>query len=179
MELVTGLLGFFVAAAKELREAVAGLRKAPRDERERIATYFDEIAACLREIAKRVEAGDAPGDTCARLAVYAEELEDIIGSHDSLRASRDESVEQTRKRLGAALNRAQSDWAMLAETSDEKLWLYASGQWKQDEPSRAGELVWEDIAAADRVRGGADSAAQPVWDAAGEFTALAATFRAR
>ncbi len=72
------LLSFFVSAATALGKLTNWFAARNKDQRERIATYFDQIAACLREVAERIEAGEAPRDTCRRLAVFADEIEGLL-----------------------------------------------------------------------------------------------------
>lgn len=81
------LLTFFVSAASTFGKLLGWLRNVDRDGRERVANYFDQIASCMREVAERIEAGDPPRDTCRRLAVYADELQNILGDHSYLIAN--------------------------------------------------------------------------------------------
>jgi hypothetical protein len=173
-----GLLGFFVSAARELRALVGDFERGQREDRARIASYFDDIASCLHDVAERLEAGDAPRDTCARLAVYAEQLGDVIGGSSDLRAWSDTSADEIHKRLTAGLDMARMAWMTSDQGPQGRLFAYAvreEGAQTPNEDSIA--VVWDDISTC--ARSGGTSAAQPVWDAAGEFRALASTLRAR
>ena len=80
----TSLLGFFLSAASAFGSLFGWFRKEDRARKDRVAAYFDQIAACLREVAERIESGDPPRDTCSKLAVYAEELREILDKRDHL-----------------------------------------------------------------------------------------------
>jgi hypothetical protein len=175
-----GLLGFFVSAASELRSLVGAFLRSGRENSERVARYFDDVASCLQEVAERVEAGDAPRDTCARLAVYAEQLGNVIGGSSNLRAWSDASVEEMHERLTVRLELAMREWAVVDREEDphSQLFDYAvEDEAAQPADEDSVQVVTDEITA--RARSGGPRAAQPVWDAAGEFRALASTLRAR
>jgi hypothetical protein len=62
------------------------------------------------EVAERIESGDPPEDTCRRLAVYADELRDLLGSRDYLKAAGDDSIEATRWRLVKEVEYTRNVW---------------------------------------------------------------------
>lgn len=184
------LLGFFVSAATALGKLTSWFVGRDRQERELIASYFDEIAACLREIAERIENDDPPRDTCRRLAVFADELEGILKNRGYVTTAGDVSIDETRLRLVGELSQAQNLWAdhrldpvdvaandlriEIANAATHHRWPMG----REGEPSEAtidrleSELV-------DRRRTEPSRGVQPIWDAAGEFAALAATIRVR
>jgi hypothetical protein len=190
----TTLLGFFLSAAGAFGKLVGWLSSENRRSRERIATYFDQIAACMREVAERIEAGDPPRDTCRRLAVYADELQQILGNRDYLIASGDASIEATRRRLYLEIKRTESMWGYVGEAVNRQ---------REAEHARISKEVVAKVKAAAKARSYSISSGatidrltdeleeefagridvrgsvQQIWDAAGEFTALADALRAR
>jgi hypothetical protein len=187
------LLGFFLSAAGAFGKLVGWLSNENRKSRERIATYFDQIAACMREVAERIEAGDPPRDTCRRLAVYADELQQILSNRDYLIASSDASIEATRWRLYGEIKRTEAIWGYVGEAVNrqreaERARVAKEVVAKVKATSKAGSHSISSGAAIDRLTyelekefvGRIDlrGSVQQIWDAAGEFTALADALRA-
>lgn len=56
------------------------LRKARKTRREQIAGYLDKISETLTEVGDRFSSGEMPRGTCARLKVYAEQLQTAVGA---------------------------------------------------------------------------------------------------
>lgn len=178
-----------------VRRALAGwLSNENRKNRERIATYFDQIAACMREVAERIEAGDPPRDTCRRLAVYADELQQILGNRDYLIASGDASIEVTRWRLYREIKRTESLWSYVGEAAfrqreAERARIAKEVVANVKATAEAGPHSISSGARIDRLtdrleeefvsRIGVHRSVQQIWDAAGEFAALADALRAR
>jgi hypothetical protein len=200
------LLGFFLSAASAFGKLFGWLRDEDRKSRERVATYFDQIAACMREVAERIEAGDPPRDTCRRLAVYADELQKILGDRIALMTARDTSVEETRQRLIQQIRRTQQLWATAGEAriqQDLRSQLDALQRQEEAEATRTAKDVVQQvkIAATDRLHKKSSVAeidrladelegefasridikgtVQEIWDASGEFAALADALRAQ
>jgi hypothetical protein len=196
-EPASSLLGFFLSAAQTLGKVTDWLLTRRQSGREQVAAYFERVADCLQEVAERIEAGEAPHDTCSRLAVYADELEGILKDREYLRAARDASIEETRSRLEADLNTAQNVWAPGPATIPTRMpptpnpnkaaaarlaMLGRGGERTSLGPGRhpaeaTVQRAQQEVAAraADRTPG----STQPVWDAAGQFRALAHSLRAR
>lgn len=179
-----GLLNFFLSVASLLGNLSGWLEKQARQDRERMATYFDQIAACLREVAERIETGDPPRDTCRRLAVYASDLEQILDVRRSthvdpysgdvipalvmgLRYTMNTWSEALSPREG----QSQQIMAEITDAANGNLSLLSS---EANVESLAGEL--EEVFASQINY---QQKTQVIWDAAGEFSALADGLRAR
>ncbi|HQV90422.1 MAG TPA: hypothetical protein PLA46_02495 [Phycicoccus sp.] len=192
------LLSFFLSAAGAFGKLTGWLVKHREADREKVAGYFDEVSACLREVAQRIEDGEAPRDTCRRLAVYAQELQHILGDRGYLTAAGDASIDETRLRLAGELEQAQVLWDRvlvadadpidLASATLSRELVYAAEMAKIRPGTSDARLgVAPDEATVDRLerelidRGAfsAQERVQPIWDAAGEFSALADALRAR
>lgn len=183
------MLEFFLSVATAFGNLTSWFARRDEDERERIAVYFEQIAACLREVAERIEAGDAPRDTCRRLAVFADELEGILGARGYLTAAGDASIDETRMRLAGELKKAQTLWDPSILTNfdsvdlareDLRTAIEVTAMLHNDRYAPS-EVAVDRVATelAERMTTNTSNAAQPVWDAAGEFAALASTIRAR
>jgi hypothetical protein len=200
------LLSFFVSAASAFGKLLSYFRNLHRQTRDDVAGYFDQIAACLREVAERIETGQPPRDTCRRLAVYAAELKNVLGGDGYLTAAGDASVDETRLRLAGEIERAQSIWDLGAKDADpvdlgarkltgdlvrnaafseirrttaEKYKVSLSGELSPPEAEIErfeGQIMRE---LDERMGGLRDSSVQEIWDAAGGFAALADALRAR
>lgn len=191
------LFSFFVSAAAAFGKLTAWLRKAQSEQREATATYFDKIAECLREVAERIEAGKPGRDTCQRLAVYANEIQIILGNHRNLTAAGDRSIDETRERLAAELWQVRDMWMGL-EFYDSKGRRIPENE---DPIEYAVNILSDDLASAEHSHShnrapqpmienlehefiersaiGSRARVQDIWDAAGEFAALADALRAR
>lgn len=191
----TSFLGFFLSAAVAFGKLLGWLSNENRKSRERVATYFDQIAACMRDVAERIEAGDPPRDTCRRLAVYASELQTFLGNREYLIAAGDASIEATRWRLfreiehtnyycGWVLQEGQRNAAALAAGNAIKEIEAVTA--KSESNRRLTESEEFEI---ERLADGyaaelssyedARMTVQQIWDAAGDFAALADALRAR
>jgi hypothetical protein len=200
-EPVTTLLGFFLSTAAAFGKLVGWLSSEDRKTRERVATYFDQIAACMREVAERMEAGDPPRDTCRRLAVYANELNYLLDKDPDFVASGDVSVEVTRERLVIEIKQVHDLWMGTEEVVKHKevdrkefvKQLMDAAQGDRPAPIRDDDWFTPTLFT---TRSEEDhqtyrlereltlykqfnGSLQQVWDAAGEFAALADTLRAR
>jgi hypothetical protein len=190
----TTLLGFFLSAADAFGRLVGWLSNENRKSRERIATYFDQIAACMREVAERIEAGEPPRDTCRRLAVYADELHQILGNRDYPIASGDATIEVTRWRLYREIQQAEAAWQSIGEAMNrrrevERARVAKGVATKVKAIARANSHSVPSEATIDRLTSELEEEfagqvnvrrrVQQIWDAAGEFTALADALRAR
>jgi hypothetical protein len=188
-EPVTTLLGFFLSAATAFSKLMGWLGNENRNSRERVATYFDQIAACMREVAERIEAGDPPQDTCRRLAVYADELQRILDRHEYIISAGDVSFEATRSRLVREIKQTQQTWL---ETDEQRRAASAAkgvvdranvGYYIYASPTPAAIAKMERLTdrLEDEFVGHVDvrGSVQQIWDAAGEFAALADALRAR
>ena len=192
------LLSFFLSAAGAFGKLTDWLVKLRQSDREKVAGYFDQVSACLREVAQRIEDGEAPRDTCRRLSVYSQELQRILGDHGYLTAAGDASIDETRLRLAGELEQARTLWdrALIADADPIDLASAALGrdllytaEMAEIRPETSDPRlgVAPDEATVDRLERelidlGASSTqarVQPIWDAAGEFSALADTLRAR
>jgi hypothetical protein len=182
---VVGLLNFFLSAAAVFGKLLGWLSDQDRQSRERIAGYFDQIAECMQEVAERIENGDPPRDTCRRLAVYASELQQILDDRRSPIASNDASIEATRQRLVEEIRETESAWysAGLAmerrmEITEKVNLVAAAGSPPSPSESKADALAdqfeQELTDQTDRRK-----SVQKIWDASGEFRALADALRAR
>lgn len=178
------LIELFLSAAKALG-SISQWKLARRESgMQQVADYFEQVAGCLREVAERIEAGDAPRDTCRRLAVYAGELELILADRRYVTPAGDASLDETRLRLVGELGKARGMWAASsiadpAELTSEDLAsvvTLASTLPKPEPAESTVERAQAEIAA--RAEDG-HVGAQPIWDAAGEFKALADALRAR
>jgi hypothetical protein len=68
-----GLLNFFLTAAATFGKLLGWMSSKDRQDRERIATYLDQVAACMQEVAERIENGDPPeilvvGSQCMQIS---------------------------------------------------------------------------------------------------------------
>lgn len=191
------LLSFFLSAAGAFGKLTGWLVNQRQSDRERIAGYFDQVSACLREVAQRVEDGEAPRDTCRRLAVYAQELHHILGDRGYLTAAGDASIDETRLRLAGELQQAHVLWDsasiagadpidLASATLSQDLLIVAMAEARREtNDPRLG--VAPDEATVDRLErelidpraSSTQERVQPIWDAAGEFSALADALRAR
>jgi hypothetical protein len=192
-EPTTTLLGFFLSAATAFSKLLGWLGNEDRSRRERVATYFDQIAACMREVAERIEAGDPPRDTCSRLAVYADELQRILGERNYWISASDASVEATRSRLAREIKQTQRIWMQVGETMNERrkreAALVAQSVTREAIAGRHGSHPMTPKATIDRLTDQFEDefaghidvrrSVQQIWDAAGEFAALADALRAR
>jgi len=179
-----GLLSFLLSAANTFGKLLGWLRNQDTQERERIATYFDQIAECIQEVAERIEADDPPRDTCRRLAVYADQLQQILTVPHSLTVSGDESIEETRRRLVEEIKETQRAWLQAGQATMRRQEIAANmraaakkgfrSKPQGDVNKISDELELEISGEADRRID-----VQRVWDAAGEFKALADSIRAR
>jgi hypothetical protein len=198
------LLGFFISAANSFAKLIGWFRNEDRADKDRIATYFDQIAACMREVAERVEAGDPPRDTCRRLAVYANELRVILGKHRYFIADDDDPLDETtRSRLIEEVGDTLDIWSMtdekreaeekqqkeaLAKGAASEIFGKIDAAASQDIGSKLNGSVIDNLTDGSRIDSltgeleneFTDNAsnARRVWDAAGEFKALADTLRA-
>jgi hypothetical protein len=193
---MTGILGVLLNAAKTLGGLVGQLKKAKREKRERVAGYFDEIATTLHDVARRIEAGEPGHDTCVRLAVFAEQLDEVLEGLGPV--SHEESLDATRARFKRELQTARYMW-MAVESPQVRGWRRVKNALGSGGDSPAADLL---VRRADRVEADLASvdaegatkqvlaelpeahadrvaATQQIWDAAGEFRALAAALRAR
>jgi hypothetical protein len=204
------LFGFFVSAASAFGKLLSYFRNVHHQTTDAVATYFDQIAACLREVAERIENGQPPRDTCRRLAVFAAELQDILGRDGYLTATGDASIDETRLRLAGEIERVRNIWAARLTDNDLDLgvnkltrnlamnatnhefrgapWRIAGkGDLTASPPSPLSQsestvnrfekqITCELDARMDTRK---NSSVQEIWDAAGEFAALADTLRAR
>lgn len=148
----------------------------------------------MREVAERIEAGDPPRDTCSRLAVYADELQRILGERNYWISASDASVEATRSRLAREIKQTQITWMQVGEeTTNERrkreAALVAQSVTREAFAGRHGSHPMTPKATIDRLTdqfedefaGHIDARrrVQQIWDAAGEFAALADALRAR
>ena len=181
-----GLLNFFLSAATTFGRLLGWLRDQDRQDRERIATYFDQIAACMQEVAERMENGDPPRDTCRRLVVYASELQQILGGRRFSIASSDSSVEATRLRLAEEIDGTIRVWKSLypREEARERQALanieeaaksgFKLALTESDIDILTNEMEHELMDQTDlRLH------IESTWEASGEFKALADSLRAR
>jgi hypothetical protein len=149
-----------------------------------------QIAACLREVAERIEAGEAPRETCRRLAVYASELREVLRELGYLTAAGDASIDETRMRLAGEIIKAEAIWDVGAVSRDSvklagddlvrglALARAPLGKRNSAELSEAAiDELQSELAARSKSRTHKD--VQHIWDAAGEFAALADALRAR
>jgi hypothetical protein len=183
------LFTFFVSAASAFGKLTAWLRNTDREQREATAGYFDQVAACLREVAERIETGKPPRDTCRRLAVYANELEGILGRHRNLTAAGDLSIDETRRRLTEELRRTQNRWVafspdpiksdiyLLSHELAEQIWRRNNRYSLEGPPQTVVDNLEREFI--ERAGISARARVQDIWDAAGEFAALADALRAR
>jgi hypothetical protein len=187
------LLGFFLSAASTFGRLVSWLRNTDRDNRERIATFFDQIASCMREVAERIESGDPPRDTCRRLAVYTDELQIILGNDSGLVAAGDASIDETRQRLTSGIEQTRMLW-MESLTEDPVVYrlrvasddLSQVGTFSEtnrrrgkQKPKAAIDRLAHELESEFVHRGDVRTNTQAIWDASGEFAALADALRAR
>jgi hypothetical protein len=199
------LLSFFVSAATAFGKLLNYFRVHDREVREHVAGYFDQIAACLREVAERIEGGQPGRDTCRRLAVYAAELTNVLKEDDYLTAAGDASIDETRLRLAGEIQRAQSLWgpppsgdavdlaaskltrnlalnaseSEIFRTSEEKYGV-ALPRWSSPPEVEIARFEGQLIGELDeRTNRPNDNSVQEIWNAAGEFAALADALRAR
>lgn len=193
MEPVAPLLTFFLSVARSLGSLTDWLIARRGAQRELVAAYFERVADCLREVAERIESGQMPHDTCRRLAVYADELDSILRDRGYVTASGDASIDETRMRLAGELVKASTLWdaSSLANVDPAELAaldfaraLAFTASSRSERPGDNSETPSAETVArverefSERVRDGM-TGAQPVWDAAGEFRALADALRAR
>jgi hypothetical protein len=192
-----GLLSFFLSAAATFGKLMGWLSSQDRQDRERIATYFDQIAACMQEVAERVEVGDPPRDTCRRLAVYADQLFYILTYHESVVAGVDSSAEETRRRLVQEIRFAQMTWGgpiQIYKLSSEnlkgleqerkielveKIKAATEGSFEPFSPKAAMDSLTKNLGEEFTGRTDLHEAVQRIWDASGDFKALADSLRAR
>jgi signal transduction histidine kinase len=156
--------------AHELRRLLSG--SVGVDDGDRVATYFAEIAETLEEVARRVAAGEPGGSTCREIAVYAAELQGVIGDDELFRSTHDASVAETRERLQGMLDSTEQLWwgSERQFRAASQLRLVAIGEARLPD-EHAVQAIEDELQRADD--------AKSVWDAAGEFRALARTIRAR
>lgn len=201
-EPTTTLLGFFLSAAAAFSKLLGWLGNEDRKRRERVAAYFDQISECMREVAERIEAGDPPRDTCRRLAVYADGLQRILGDRSDPISAGDASAEATRSRLAREIEQAVIIWGSVGESEYERREREAEVATQRREAEVATQRVVAEATAAhygsrsttpeatidrltDQLEGEfagrieVRKSVQQIWDAAGEFTALADALRAR
>lgn len=194
VEPVAPLLTFFLSVARSLGSLTNWLIARRGAERELVAAYFERVADCLREVAERIESGQMPHDTCRRLAVYADELDSILRDRGYVTASGDASIDETRMRLAGELMKASTLWdaSLLANVDPTELAASDFAGTLAVTASRHSSEMSGDISAtpsaetvarlerevSERAQDGM-TGAQPVWDAAGEFRALADALRAR
>lgn len=180
-----GLLSFFLSAAAVFGKLLGWLSDQDRQSRERIAGYFDRIADCMQEVAERIENGDPPRDTCRRLAVYASELQQVLDDQRSPIASDDASIEATRQRLVEEIRETESVWdsAGMAferqmEIAEKVNLVAAAGPPPSPSEGEADTLAdqFEQELTDQKDR---RKSVQRIWDASGEFRALADALRAR
>jgi hypothetical protein len=185
-EPVTTLLGFFLSAATAFGKLAGWLRSEKREDRQRLATYFDQIAACMREVAERIEAGDPPRDTCRRLAVYADELYQILDDRRYPVGSDDASVEAARLRLIQEIRATEGWWVRSTAEKDrasisKKVAAKMQAVIFSKDGSESSEMTVDHFIS-ELEREFTDQAdsheyVQKIWNAAGEFSALADSLR--
>lgn len=205
------LLGFFVSAASAFGKLLSHFRNVRHQTQDEVANYFDQIAACLREVAERIENGQPPRDTCRRLAVFAAELQNILGRDGYLTAAGDASIDETRLRLAGEIQQARNIW--VAQSDDKAIEVgvkkltqaFYQNATEHDYYRQSAEISGNDefeldallsrwispkatvqrfedqiILELDAQMGARrDTGVQEIWDAAGEFAALANALRAR
>ena len=156
----------------------AGFPVRVREDRERVATYFDQIAACMREVAERIgRTGDPPRDTCRRLAVYANELEVILNARYFPITSGDRSIDDTRQRLTGQVQQVMRAWN---EEGDVRQRLKSmAGESRRTSPEGHLDILISALADELAVETDSSQRIQTIWDASGEFAALADALRAR
>lgn len=172
-----GLLEFFVSAAASFGKLLGWLAREGREDRERVATYFDQIAACMREVAERIEAGDPPRDTCRRLAVYANELEVILNARYFPITSGDRSIDDTRQRLTGQVRQVMQAWN--EEGGVRQRLKSMAGESRRTSPEGHLDILTSALADELAVETDPSQRIQTIWDASGEFAALADALRAR
>jgi hypothetical protein len=186
------VVSFFLSAAGAFGKLVGWLSNRRQSDRDALALYFEKISACLREVAERIEAGEAPRDTSRRLAVYALELDAVLRDRGFITVENGPSIDETSLRLRGLIVNAERIWAGVPHISDRaaielgadelarQLVSYDHPWLKHPHQAEISEI------AIDRVQGNLAYRAsarkttdvQPIWDAAGEFSALADTLRA-
>jgi hypothetical protein len=158
--------------AKELKRMFAMWGMA-RDDAERLSKYLLDIGDTLDDAAHRISAGQPGGSTCREIAVFATELEQVIGDRELFRSARDGSVAATKQRLRDLLDTARFAWG--PPPGQERVIRVLR------ETAMARRTIGPDATSEQRIdeefRRLPD--AQVVWDAAGEFRGLAKTLRAR
>jgi hypothetical protein len=186
------VVSFFLSAAGAFGKLVGWLSNHRQYDKDALALYFEKISACLREVAERIEAGEAPRDTSQRLAIYANKLDMVLRERGFITAESGPSIDETSLRLRGLIVNAGRIWASVPHISDrEAIELGADelakqlGDYDRPRPWYPHQVEISETAI-DRVQGNLAYRAstrkttdvQPIWDAAGEFSALADTLRA-
>jgi hypothetical protein len=74
MSLIDSLVSF-VTDVWNLKES---LNKAKRDQRERIAKYFENIRDCIIDVVAKLRIDQIPHGSCAEMEMYAKQLPDLV-----------------------------------------------------------------------------------------------------
>jgi hypothetical protein len=179
-----GLLEFFVSAAGAFGKLLGWLATESRADRERVATYFDQIAACMREVAERIEAGDPPRDTCARLAVYAYEFERILNvRYLQILSDDDDSIEDIQQKLKWQITTVSMGWRRELDRREALMAIANRRTQSAHDPELTSSKELDTLVNGFERELARNSEfnqrVQKIWDASGEFSALADALRVR
>ena len=133
------IVGDILAVVKELRENRSKFVNAQKDDRDRIAGYFEAISDCLEATHDSLAKNEVPHNRCSEMRVFATALPNTL---------RSTVTERTAAELSAKLLRAHDV---------ESLWgEFQSGSTRKKELTRIAEASGEFSALATSVRAGLD-----------------------
>jgi hypothetical protein len=186
------MISLFLAIAKDLTSLLDFFRRSDRDSRDRAAVFFSDVADALEKAAERIETGQPGKAVCRELAVYAEQLESIVG--DRVFGGGTETAEEMRARLAGLLDQAVVMYSMPESWHETAGDPQAQRQWWREHNAQQRvfaashrlhysdherERALEALMERELDRGEHPTVdVQEIWDAAGEFRGLANAIRA-